>query len=166
MSSPPILVIGLGSEFRSDDQIGIETVKQLASRFSGNPRIEFMQAKADPTLLIEIWSQRQLVIVVDAFAIAGLAPGSLLELEENDFKHLHYNEKTSSHFLSLKEGLQLGAALGQLPQKILIYGIQGENFNFGEQLSTRVQESIPRLISKIEAQLSSILRSQSALPVT
>ena len=46
---------------------------------------------------------------------------------------------TSSHALGMPEAIALGHALGRLPGQLVIYGIEGEHFDEGPDLSRRGQ---------------------------
>ena len=57
---------------------------------------------------------------------------------------------------TLAETVELARALGQLPQQLVIYLIEGEQFDTGAPLSPRVAEAVERAADAIRAELSDI----------
>ena len=79
MSAAPVLVVGLGSPDRGDDAVGMHVARAVAAR--EDPRVEVLEHE-DPTDLVELWTGRERVVVVDAVCSgAGAVPGDVRVLE-------------------------------------------------------------------------------------
>ncbi|MFN4152349.1 MAG: hypothetical protein ACK4IX_15520, partial [Candidatus Sericytochromatia bacterium] len=56
----------------------------------------------------------------------------------------------STHAFSLAESIELSRVLGELPDNLIIYGIEGKNFSTGQNVSKEVEKSIYDVVNKIE----------------
>jgi len=54
--------------------------------------------------------------------------------------------RLSSHVLSLSEALELARALGVLPPRTVVLGLEGRRFGSGEGLSPEVAQSAEKVI--------------------
>ncbi len=57
----------------------------------------------------------------------------------------------SSHGLGLADAYELGRSLGRLPGRLIIAGVEGEDFSQGVGLSPRVEAAVPGLVGHIVA---------------
>jgi hydrogenase maturation protease len=150
MGENVILVIGIGNEFRRDDAAGIITVQRLR-RIVGD-EVLILEQSGDGALLIESWKNRERVVLIDA-AQSGKTPGTIHRLEANKFplpgKFLRY----STHQLGVNEAIELARALKQLPQQLIVFGIEGKYFGPGRGLSPEVAQSIPELIDQVKSEI-------------
>ncbi|MEO3811566.1 hydrogenase maturation protease [Sphaerisporangium sp. B11E5] len=140
MSTPgSTVVIGLGCECRGDDAAGLEVVRLLA-RDSLPPSVVVLENYGDAAELIESWTGACLAIVVDA-AMSGAPPGTL---HRHSALGLAPTWQGSSHVLSLADAIDLARALGRLPRRLLLLGIEGEDFAVGGPMSPSVRAAVAR----------------------
>jgi hydrogenase maturation protease len=141
------LVIGIGNDFRRDDAAGLITAQRLKG-IVGN-KVLILEQSGDGALLIESWTDSEKVVLVDA-AQSGKTPGTIYRFEANKFplpgKFLRY----STHQLGVNEAIELARALKQLPQQLIVFGIEGKYFGPGRGLSPEVAQSIPELIDQVK----------------
>lgn len=141
------LVIGIGNDFRRDDAAGLITVQHL-KRIAGN-KARYLEQSGDGTLLIEAWKDNERVVLIDA-AQSGKTPGTIHRFEADKFplpgKFLRY----STHQLGVNEAIELARVLKQLPQQLIVFGIEGKYFGPGKGLSSEVAESIPELVDLVK----------------
>jgi len=104
---------------------------------------------SDGTSLLDYWSGIKDVIIIDAVC-SGRDPGYLFRFDglsdviPDDIFMIY-----STHSFSISETIKLGRTLGQLPEKLTIYGIEGKNFRAGTKLSAPVKLAADKLASKI-----------------
>jgi len=134
------LIIGIGNDLRGDDSFGIRMVRFLQMK---HPDLaEYVILKQDLTNLIDIWNQRN-VIIIDAAFSKKMQPGrvhlswSVEELIADQERHY------SSHGLGLMEALKISKVVNKLPSSLLFVGVEGEHWEFGSSLSENVEDSIP-----------------------
>ncbi len=143
MSSEPDggILIGVGHAERQDDGVGPYVARELARR--GLPAIVH---EGDGTGLLDLWQSRPACIVVDAVTGAG-APGTLRAF--TDFDHPDFlcaDFVHSTHRLGVPEAIALGRTLERLPARLLVVGVTGAAFGFGDRLSPQVALAADRLI--------------------
>ena len=146
MSSAPEsgLIIGVGHSERQDDGVGPYVAQALHRR--GLPAIGH---EGDGTGLLDLWESRSACIVVDAMADAA-APGTLRVFTDFDgpvFARAAFVHST--HRLGLPEAIALGRTLGRLPARLIVIGITGSAFDFGNRLSLPVAAAAEQLVGRL-----------------
>ena len=142
----PILVIGIGNEYRSDDGVGLVVAREL--RVKNLPDMLIIESSGDGAALMEAWEAAQSVIIIDAASSRG-APGTI-----HHFDALAQSIPTgfsfhSTHAFGVAEAIGLARALQQLPPRLLVYAIEGENFSAGVGLSPEVARAVQKVIAQI-----------------
>ncbi|NYZ16362.1 hydrogenase maturation protease [Azospirillum sp. RWY-5-1] len=142
-----VLVLGIGNRFRSDDGVGPAVVDRL--RALGIPAEERSGEGAE---LIDAWQGHDTVIVVDACR-SDAAPGTVLRIdaaaEPLPAGLFHY----SSHLFGLAEAVETARALGRLPRRLIVFGIEGAAFGFGDSLSPAVETAAGEVVRRVAAEV-------------
>ena len=154
------LVIGVGNLFRNDDAAGLHVARQLHGRLPSN--IKILECLGEPTELMEAWEQVERVLVIDALA-SGQPGGIVQRIDVSQHALPASFKQTSTHALGLAEAIELARALKTLPEKIIVFGIEGENFEAGQVLSPAVQEAINRCCEQIETEVHGLSEDQAVL---
>lgn len=142
----PIMVIGVGNVIQMDDGAGIHTLRELEKL----PMPEEVELFDGGTLGIDLmpWIEgREKLIFIDSVK-ADMEPGTLFKFTPDD---LNYDEapKTSVHQIGLIESLQMISIIGKAPEKIVIFGIQPDIIDWGEELTPSISKAIPKLVEHI-----------------
>jgi len=139
MNDSPVLIIGIGNEYRTDDAAGLLAARKIKTL--GIKGIDVTENNGDGADLIEKWTGRKLVILIDA-VLSGSAPGTLhrfdlpgLELPSEFFRF-------STHLFSVNQAIYLSASLGNLPRNLVILGIEAASFEAGVGLSPEVESAV------------------------
>jgi hydrogenase maturation protease len=149
---PRALVIGIGNEYRSDDAAGLLVARRL--REVGGKGIVVLEQDGDGTRLMEAWTGAALVFLVDA-VYSSAPPGTVhcLEATVNPIPAAPFRHST--HAFGLVQAVELGRTLKQLPDRLVVYGIEARNFQAGTGVSHEVEQALERvvrdLLSAIEA---------------
>ncbi len=138
----PVLVVGVGNDYRGDDGVGLVVARLL--RKTLNPTVTVLEETADGLALMAAWKGAGLVIIIDALDSAG-QPGTVRRLDARLQSSEAAPPTCSTHAISLMEAIQLARALGELPPRLIVYGVQGKSFDLGEGLSAEVAEAVPRV---------------------
>ena len=145
-----ILLAGVGNEYRSDDGLGIFAAREIRRR--NIPGVEVLEFNGEGAAIMEAWEKHNRVIIVDAIS-SGSAIGDVHRLdavnEEIPADFFHY----SSHTFGLVEAIAMARLLHRLPETLLLYGIEGKQFDVGIGLTDAVLRSMPALLSNIENEL-------------
>lgn len=142
----PILIIGIGNDFRRDDAAGLIAVRAL--REKNLPNVDIVEQSGDGASLMQAWSGAETVILIDAVS-AGREAGTIYRIDANHDVIPAGLFGASSHLLGVGEAVELARALGELPSRLIIYGIEGGNYAIGEGLSPIIASNLPTLVERI-----------------
>ena len=113
-----IRVIGVGSR-RGDDAAGLAAVEAL-SEVPLPPGVELRTCECPGPGLVDEWQGADTVVLVDATRPDG-EPGAVRRLRPEDLRGA---ERLSSHAFGVAESLALADALGRLPARVELIGIE------------------------------------------
>ncbi len=144
-----VVVAGLGSEYRRDDGAG-PLVAERAVMQAGQGTV--IGPLADPLDLLGEWDDADLAVVVDAVH-SGRVPGTLttVDLVDGPGGELPggHGRATGTHGIGLAGVLRLARAVGQAPGRVVVVGIEGDDFGQGIGLSPAVQAAVPAAVSRV-----------------
>lgn len=157
-TSPPgshIRVIGVGNEFRSDDGAGIFTAQLISE--NRLPGVEVIETFGEGVSLMSAWKEAAMVVIVDAIH-SGSPAGTIYrfdaireQIPARTFRH-------SNHTFSIVEAIETSRALGTLPDVLVVYGIEGENFSPGIGLTTVAERAAEETAHRICSELRQYLK--------
>jgi hydrogenase maturation protease len=133
------VVVCVGNAFRGDDGAGLAVGEALRGRLPEGVELAFCEQ--EPTRLIEAWQDADTAYVVDA-AHSGGAPGELHRFDASDEALPVRVFRSSTHAFGVGEAIELARALGKLPRRVLVYGVEGEAFEAREGLSPVVEAAV------------------------
>jgi len=145
------LVIGVGNVHRHDDAAGLEVADQVGARLGG--RVRAIQFDGESTGLLDLWTGVGFVVLVDAVPSQG-KPGRFHRFEGDLARFLSGSPTTSTHGLSVGEAWRLGATLQRLPKRLVIFGVEGEDFSPGIGLSPAVLQVLAPLAGAVVAEIA------------
>lgn len=157
MSIPPKApqVFAIGNRYRQDDGVGPWIAKQL--REAG---FAVLEVGDDLTRLVEGLAGADEAIVVEA-VVSGHPAGTLHVLELSQKPLPSVFERFSSHAFGLAQAIELSRTLGSLPKHTIIYGIEGQRFGSGEELSPEVMDAARELVQRILADSNALVTAPS-----
>ncbi|HSO65551.1 MAG TPA: hydrogenase maturation protease [Ornithinibacter sp.] len=147
----PTLVVGLGSPDRGDDAVGGHVARAVAAL--ADPRVVVLEHE-DPTDLIELWTGRDRVVVVDATCSGG-PPGTLRVLETGaDRAPLPEaawarTGRGGTHAFGLAAAVELARVLRRLPARVSVVGVEAASFEPGAPLSPAVASAVPDAVAAV-----------------
>ncbi len=154
-----IKVIGVGNLFRRDDGAGFVAARALkAHNLTG---VDIIEATAEPTALMTAWQGADTVIILDAAAPAG-RPGRITRMLAGQDALPAETPVSSTHAFGLAKAIELAEALGERPSTMVIYAIEGGDFDFGEGLSTKVQKALPRFLDQVVEEVEKRIRMETS----
>ena len=134
------LVIGIGHRLRQDDAVGPMVIDRLLSMHA-DTAIDVLELSGEGAALIEAWDGRGTVVVVDAMR-SGRPPGTVVTLDAVAEPCPAEVFRQSSHQFGLAAAIETARVLGRLPRKLIVVGIEGEQFGFGEGLTPAVANAL------------------------
>jgi hydrogenase maturation protease len=145
-----LLVIGVGNPYRRDDAAGLHVITLLQEM--GLDRAVLRQHSGEGASLMDMWQGASTVILIDAVS-SGAPPGTVHRLEPLRQPLPRAMFRHSTHAFSVPEAVELARALNQLPKRLLVIGIEGQDFSAGTELSPAVAAALPeaaRMVLEID----------------
>jgi hydrogenase maturation protease len=150
-----ILVIGLGEKYRRDDAAGLYVASQIKAL--GYAGVDVAIGVAESASLMEKWSGRDIVFVIDAVK-SSAEPGFIFRFDAViEELPTELAKPESSHGLGLQDAIKLSKALGELPNSLIVYGIGGGDFEMGEGLSAKVKKAALQVVELIKTEIEEII---------
>ena len=146
---PGVLVVGVGNPLRGDDGVGLEVAGRVRDRARGGG-IEVCELRDDPTELLDLWLGRAGVVLIDAMR-SGACPGTIRRLDASHEPLPAGRRRSigSSHAAGLTEAIELGRALGRLPERLIVYGVEGQRYDVGTTVTDALEAIVPTLVERV-----------------
>jgi hydrogenase maturation protease len=135
-------ILCCGNRHRGDDAAGLLVADRL--REVG---IAAEILNGEVTEIMEAWSGSDSVVMVDA-VVTGALPGTVHVWDGRSLK-VRSISPSSSHGLGVGEAIELGRALGRLPGKLQVYGIEGTQFAAAADVSPEVERAVGEVARRI-----------------
>ncbi len=142
------LVVGVGNRDRGDDGFGPMVAARVAAL--GLPDIGVV-VQSEPLDLVEHLAEHDDVVVVDAVRTGG-TPGTLL-VQVVGARGLPRRPEVGSHGLGVADALELARALGTLPGRVTVVGVEAPELRPGTPLSAPVRERLDDAVRAVVAAL-------------
>ena len=154
---PSVLVVAIGNPDRGDDGFGPAVAQRLRRRV--HPTVRILERSGDALALIEDWNSSPPVIIVDAMTPIT-KPGRVHRLDLTHSPLPVGCSPRSSHACGVAETVELARSLGRLPQCLLAYVVEGEQFGTGAPLSLVVAEAVGDVAERIASEVLTILKAK------
>jgi hydrogenase maturation protease len=146
-----LLILGAGNPFRQDDAAGLQVARRLRARVPAGVKV--VEAEGELTSVLEDWRAEEEVILIDAMR-SGARPGTVLRFEAHDRPVPASFSNSSTHSFGVAEAVELARALGGLPPRVIIYGIEGKHFAAGEGISREVAHAVGEVVERVLQEMS------------
>jgi hydrogenase maturation protease len=155
MSKPRLRVVGFGNRWRGDDAVGLEVAARLEGGLPDG--VEVIVREGEPTGLIDTWDPGDEVWLVDAVS-SGAAPGTVHRLDASERELPAEIFRASTHHLGVPEAVELARALGRLPRRVIVYGIEGADFDAGRGITPEVAAAAERVVEAVREEVAACTR--------
>jgi hydrogenase maturation protease len=142
------LVIGVGNAWAGDDAAGLLVARLVRERAPEG--VTVIEHEGEPTALLDAWVGASLAIVVDA-TCGGGEPGAICIFEATHGPLPASFTGTSTHSFGLAEAIELARALGRLPERLVVVGIEGEAFEAGAVAGPEVTAALREASAEVLA---------------
>jgi len=144
-------VIGVGNEFRRDDGVGPAVIARLAQL--DLPDVALTVSDGEPSQLIDVWTDTDLTVVVDAVLSGHAQPG---RVHRTCLGALSDGVRAAStHAVGIPEAVRLADALGRAPRRLVVYAVEAADLGFGVGLSPPVAASVEHVVRAVAMELTS-----------
>jgi hydrogenase maturation protease len=141
----------IGNRWRGDDAAGLAVATLLRGTLP--KEAELLEREGEPTALMDAWEGAESVWLVDAVSsvvrvgVVHRVDASVEELPAGLFR-------ASTHHFGLADAVELARALGRLPGRTIVYGIEGEDFDAGAVLTPEVATAVPEVAASIRREVA------------
>jgi hydrogenase maturation protease len=141
-----VIVIGVGNSFRGDDGVGLMVARLLKEQSPTHIRV--VEQSRQAFALLELWDKTDTVIIIDA-VVSGAQPGTVhrFDVQAGPIPTAWFHGST--HAFGVAEAIELARALGQLPPRVLVFGIEARHWEAGVGLSPELERVVPTLVERI-----------------
>ena len=146
------LVLGLGNPILSDDGAGCQVAMALKDQLK-EPEIDVLEASVAGLDFLDLLTDYDKVIIIDAIQTGEGTPGQIYRLEPDILANTRH--AGTPHDVNLATALELGRKLSlPLPQQITIYAIEAKDVtSFGEECTPEVMKAIPACANMVIREL-------------
>ena len=138
-----MLVVGCGHPDCGDDAAGLLVARRLKQL-----GVNAVETSGEATSLMACWEAAADVLVVDTM-LSGARPGSIQLWDARQVPLMREALRCSTHGLGVAEAVELARALGRLPKRLRICGIEGRRFEPGAAPSPEVLEAVEKASRRI-----------------
>jgi hydrogenase maturation protease len=140
----------VGNAWAGDDVAGLLVARAVRDRAPAG--VAVIEHEGEPTGLLDRWQGATLAIVVDATSGGG-RPGEVQVMDATGGPLPARFTGTSTHAFGLAEAIELGRALGRLPGRLVVVGIEGESFEAGAAPGPEVRAAVDAAADQVLALL-------------
>ncbi len=157
------MVIGVGNALRHDDAAGLE-VARMVRALVDPARVAVIEHEGEQSALLDIWEGAAAVVLVDAIR-SGAPAGTIhrVDASEQPLPAPPWGS-SSTHAIGVAEAIELARALGRLPARVVVYGVEGARFDAGDGLSKEVRDAMGALSEAVSQEVRSITGAAIANP--
>ena len=139
----PLAVVGIGSPFRSDDIAGHLVIDLLNEKIG--EKVVLKNVLGDPAELINIFSSFNSFYLIDA--CQNLDSWQRIDLSKESIED--ESAKTSTHGFGLSDSINMAKNLNLLPNKLILYALNGYNYEVGDTVSEKTLISVESVVEAI-----------------
>lgn len=136
-----VVVVGVGNALRGDDGAGLAVAEEVRARAAD--AVDVRVCEEEPSRLIDAIGDADVAFIVDAVS-TGAPNGSVHRFDASQAAIPARELRSSTHALGIGETLELARALGRLPQRTVVFGVEGRDFSAHEGLTPDVAVGVAR----------------------
>jgi hydrogenase maturation protease len=140
------VVIGIGNPLRGDDAAGVAVAERLRPRVPEG--VEVVACSQEPSRLIEAWEGADSVVLVDSIS-SGEPPGTVHRFDAGEEALPARSFRASTHAIGIADTIELARALGRLPRRVRVYGIEAGRYGTGASLTPAVESAVAFLVREV-----------------
>ena len=153
--SSPILLIGIGNEYRSDDSIGLHVIRALKEEKL--PETMMVESSGDGAELIELFSTARMAILIDAVS-SGRKPGTIYQFEAHKQPVPAQISFQSTHAFGVGEAIELARVLDNSHQFCSYMQLKEQTSKQAMNLLQRLKKPHIRLPNRCEIKCKTLSR--------
>jgi len=140
------LILGIGNILWADEGFGVRAVEELHRKYTFPENVRVMDGGTQGIFLLPWVRNASRLLIFDAVDF-NLEPATLKLIRGNDVPRFMGAKKMSMHQTGFQEGLASADLAGELPEQLVLIGVQPELLNdYGGSLRDSVRHVVPEAI--------------------
>jgi hydrogenase maturation protease len=116
--------------------------------------VRVRELEGEPVSLVDAFNGADEVFLVDAVR-SGAPAGVVHRIDATDEPLPATLPAASTHTLGVGEAIELARALGRLPTRVVVYGIEAGSLAAGEELTPAVARAVDEVVDRVLAECTS-----------
>jgi hydrogenase maturation protease len=141
-----IVIVGIGNYYRGDDATGLIVARELRAHVP--MQVKVRECTGASLELIDMWAGASDAILVDAVC-SGADPGTIYRFEVGNRPLPSFMFHYSTHDFNVADAIEFARMLGKLPPHLVVYGVEGADFEQGVGLSEDVIAAIETVTARV-----------------
>ena len=151
-------IIGIGNILRKDDGVGIVLLERLQKQKKELPKnIEFIDGGTGGMNLLHLLAQFDIVLLIDAVDFKA-RPGEARVFSLKEIQSQKKPVMMSTHDSDFLNLLRLSQELKELPETLVIFGVQPRDVSYGMGLSKEIETVLDGLFLKLQKELQDFVK--------
>jgi hydrogenase maturation protease len=146
--APAVAIVAVGNPIMGDDGIGARVIETLESELADREDVTLANAGTTAFFALEAMSGCDRAIVLDAIA-TGADPGTVHEYRYADGAFEGAVPEMTMHDFSFAEALQAGREAYDLPDPVVILGVEPDRIELSMELSDPIEAAVPALRERV-----------------
>lgn len=155
-----IIAIGVGDVSRGDEGVGPMVVRAVRACWPEAVRV--FEHGGEGASLMRLWTPGDGVFLFGAVS-SGRRPGTLYRFEATQEPLPRRFFRPITHPFGVAEAVEAARAIKRLPKRMVVYGVEGEQFGDDEEMSDLVRRALKELTSRALAEIRSLAERALAL---
>ena len=148
------LVLGIGNVLLTDEGVGVRALNELKRRYCFSDNVEFLDGGTSGIELLRHIQDRDTLIIIDAMT-HDREPGAVYRVENDDVPAV-FRTRISPHQLGLSDLLAAAMLTDNMPENLVLFGVEPESVDIGLELTATVEASLDKLITAVVEELRTL----------
>jgi len=146
-----VLVLGIGNVLLMDEGVGVKAVEELERKFAFPDGVELLDGGTSGMELLSAIANRDYLIIIDAVK-SGQPPGTVVRFEGSEVPSV-FRTRISPHQLGLSDLLAALILIDELPDKLVLFGVEPGEIETGFNFSEEVEANFEKLLNAVVDEL-------------
>jgi hydrogenase maturation protease len=146
-----VLILGIGNILLGDEGAGCRAVEELERRYVFPSSVRLLDGGTAGLELLPAIAEADHLIIIDALA-GGRPPGTVVQVEGENVPAT-FLERISPHQIGISDVLASASITGELPESLVLYGIEPKSLNTGLELSEPVRLGLEKIVIAVVKEL-------------
>jgi hydrogenase maturation protease len=147
-----IVVLGVGNPLMADEGIGPFLCSEMEKQAQKYPDADFIDIGTAGFPILHKLAGRKKAVIIDC-AKMGTVAGTIKKFDMHDVDSVKKLSHFSLHEADILQILKMAQQIGQLPDKVTIFGIEPELIEPSRQLSNLLKGKIQEYITLISEEI-------------